>query len=225
MSKIEQLRQLFEEWKTTCQSTLNDFYQDGIINENFYESCPPGLKILLIAKEPNASNHDQTGDRSFVTEWDNKKADYPFARRIAEWTYGILHDFPPFDELPKDDIFEYLRKISFMNVKKSGGKGFAARKEIYDLVHVQKHFISKEIEIIDPDIIILALSFDEKLITEIFRHCAWQSSGYSIQVAKFGRSRVIDFYHPSSRNVAAASYSLLQNVVRSASFRGLALPP
>jgi len=223
MSKMEQLRQLFDDWRKTCKSPQNDFYEDGIINESLYESCAPGHKILVIAKEPNAANHDQNGDLSFVTEWDNRKADYTFARVIAQWVYGIFHDFPPFDELQKDNIVENLRKISFMNVKKTGGRGSAVRDDIYDLVCTHKNFITKEIEIIDPDIIILGLSFDKKIIHQIFGPCDWQNSGYSIKAAKFGSSRVIDFYHPSSRNVPAASYSLLQNIVRSAAFMRLQL--
>jgi len=221
MSKMEQLRQLFDEWRETCKSPQDDFYADGVINESLYESCTNGRKILVIAKEPNAANHDQNSNRSFVTEWDNRKAGYTLARVIAQWVYGIFHDFPPFDELPKGNIVEYLRNIAFMNVKKTGGGAYAVRGDIYDLVCAHKIFIAREIEIIDPDIIILGLSFDEHIIHEIFGPCEWQNSGYAIKVAKFRRSKLIDFYHPSSRNVPAASYSLLQNIVRSAIFRNL----
>jgi hypothetical protein len=104
MSKREALNQLFEEWKALFEIPATDFYADGVINESLYESCLTGLKILVIAKEPNASNHDQNGDRSFVTEWDNKKAKYPFARRIGEWAFRQVWQItnnrflPPFGE-------------------------------------------------------------------------------------------------------------------------------
>jgi hypothetical protein len=220
MSKMEELKKFFEDWKREFNIFDSDFYPDGIINESLYDSCKPGHRILVIAKEPNASNHDQNGDRSFITEWDNKKAEYPFACRISEWVYGILHDFPAYD-LMKGQTLEYLRHISFMNVKKSGGKGFADRENIYEMVSKHKEYIIKEINIINPDIIILGLSFDEELIRQIFGRLEWRPSGYSINIAKFGDSKVINFYHPSARNAAPASYSLMQNVIRSDAFRNL----
>jgi len=220
MPKMELLYQLFEDWKTDPNAPMTDFYKDGIINEPLFESCANGSKLLVVAKEPNARNHDQSGDKSFITEWDNKRAKYPFARRIGEWAYGILNNFPPYDGISDEHRFECLRRISFMNVKKSGGLG-ASPKDIYDLVLQKRRFIVREIEIIDPEIIILGLSFDARLLNEIFGRLDWKESGYSIFVAKYREAKVIDFYHPSSRNVAAASYSLLQNVFRSDVFNNL----
>lgn len=220
MPKMEDLKILFEHWKKEFSISDTDFYSDGIINESLYDSCKLGHSILVVAKEPNASNHDQDGDRSFITEWDNKKADYAFACRIAEWAYGILHDFPAYD-LIKGQMLEYLRHISFMNVKKSGGKGLANRDNIYEIVTKHKDYIVREIKIINPDIIILGLSFDKELIAQLFGHLDWRPSGYSINIAKFENSKVINFYHPSARNAAPASYSLMQNVIRSDAFRNL----
>jgi hypothetical protein len=108
-----------------------------------------------------------------------------------------------------------------MNVKKSGGKGFANRGNIYEMSNKHREFVIEEMRIINPDIIILGLSFDDKLIGQLFGPPEWQQSGYSINIAKFGNSKVTNFYHPSARNAAAASYSLLQNVVRSNAFRNL----
>lgn len=218
-SKMELLRELFEEWRTDPKYPIADFYADGIINESLFDGCPPGDRTLVITKEPNANNHDQTGDRSFITEWDNKQAKYPFACRIGEWANGILRRFPAFDDITDGDRQEHLRKIAFMNVKKSGGKGSANRKDLYDQVRLKKEFITREIEIIHPDIIILGLSFDQELIYEIFGGLGWINSGYSITIAQYKWAKVINFYHPSSRNVPAASYSLLQNVIRSDAFR------
>jgi len=223
MSASKALNALFTEWQRVCDMPANDFYADGIINESLYASS--SSRLLVIAKEPNARNHDQTGDRSFVTEWDSRKGRYRFALRIGEWAHGILHDFPPFDVFKEEDKLDSLRKIAFMNVKKSGGVGSANRDDIYQLVCKHREFITEEIRIIDPDIILLGLSFDKRLATELFGPLDWQPSGYSIDVAPLGKARIIDFYHPSSRNVGAAAYSLLQNVIRSMTFRNLLTRP
>lgn len=89
--------------------------------------------------------------------------------------------------------------------------------------HYQPHFvyILKEIEIIKAGLIILGLSFDEELIGEIFGQLKWVQSGYSEKLARSGNSKIVSFYHSSARNAAPASYSLLQNAIRSEAFASL----
>src|SRR4051794_26894795 len=122
MTKTQQLNELFNEWRTKFEFTEEGFYADGIINEDEYNACATGKRLLFIAKEPNAKNHEKNEDRSFVTEWNKTSPTYQFACRIAEWAYGILNDFPTFEQ--EEEKIGYLKKIAFMNIKKSGGIGF-----------------------------------------------------------------------------------------------------
>lgn len=108
-----------------------------------------------------------------------------------------------------------------MNVKKSGGGSFTDLDELYAIVKPQCNFILKEIGIINPDIIVACISFAEHLIEDIFGKVAFKNSGYNVTVGRYNNSRIINFYHPSSRNVPAAMYSLLQNVVQSEVFKHL----
>jgi hypothetical protein len=179
----------------------------------------------VIAKEPNTRNHEQASDHSFVTEWESKNGTYPFALRIGEWAYGLLNGFPLFDSLTQEKKLESLRRIAFMNVKKMGGGGLAISEDIYKVVCEHRKYILDEIAIIDPDIILLGLSFDDRLKRELFGPRTWQLSGYTVKLLPFGKAWIIDFYHPSSRNVGAAAYSLLQNVVQSDAFKVLAKNP
>ena len=108
-----------------------------------------------------------------------------------------------------------------MNVKKSGGGGFTDNKEMYRIVKPQCAFILKEANIIQPDIIVACLSFAEGLMEDIFGKVNFINSGYNVKIGRYNDSRIINFYHPSSRNVPVAMYSLLQNVVRSEAFQRL----
>ena len=220
-TKTQQLKNLFERWQKSFPFKENDFHVDGIINEELYEQNINGMKILFIAKEPNATDHEENEDRSFVNEWNTTKPKYNFAQRIAEWTYGIMEHFPLFDSIKENDKPDYLKKIAFMNVKKSGGDGFAIRNDIYTVVKEQKNFIKEEIEIIKPDIILLCISFDKNIIKDLFGELEFKKSGYGVEICMFNNSKVINFYHPSSRNVAPAAYSLLQNVIQSEAFKTL----
>jgi hypothetical protein len=216
MSKAEELRILFREWKEKYFPN-SPFYEDGIINEELYNQVPEGKRILFIAKEPNATKDDGKYHQSFIEEWNTGKPEYPFACRIAEWAYGIKHDFPVFECIPTPK-YEHLKEIAFMNVKKSGGLGSANSKSITKVVNEQKEYISKQIAITDPDIIILCLSFDCSLIKKMFSDLELKPTGYNIEIGRHKECRVINFYHPSSRNAPAAAYSLLQNILLSESF-------
>lgn len=52
MSKMDQLSQLFAEWKNEFSILETDFYLDGMINEALMNSCKDGHQILAIAKRP-----------------------------------------------------------------------------------------------------------------------------------------------------------------------------
>lgn len=221
MQKTKQLNKLFAQWKKEVDLFKREaFYADGIINEASFNQNPPGKKILFIAKEPNAGNYNDNQEKNFVKAWGGSNPPtYNFAQRIAEWTYGIIHDFPEYENI--NNKLTYLRKIAFMNVKKSGGGSFTDLKEMYTIVKPQCKFILKQIDIIEPDIIIACISFAGNLIEDIFSKVDFEKSGYNVAVGRYNNSRIINFYHPSSRNVPAAMYSLLQNVVQSEIFRKL----
>jgi hypothetical protein len=218
MTRTENIQQHFIEWKNTFfQSDV--FYEDGIINEELYATT--SKKILFIAKEPNGANHEGNETRSFCDEWNKTKPTYGFALRIAEWSYGILNNFPPFSAISLDCRYNSLKKIAFLNCKKSHGGGVIGNiNDFHKLVFLQQVFIKRQIEIIEPEIVILSLSHSKYLRDLLFPQAEnnWIDSGYQVEIAKTGKMSLIDFYHPSSRNVPAASYSLLQNVIRSDAF-------
>lgn len=111
-----------------------------------------------------------------------------------------------------------------MNVKKSKGVGKLDNvKELNALVLEQIDFIRQQIEIIQPDVVILCLSHSKFLRNLLFPQAesVWLNSGYGVEIGKSGNQKLIDFYHPSSRNVPAAAYCLLKNVVQSAAYKSL----
>jgi hypothetical protein len=118
-TRTEQLNFLFEEWESSVLDYHGKFVRDGVINETLYNDTTP--KILFITKEPNDPSQEK-GD--FRKAWmDGIK--YTFAYRIAEWSYGILNNFPEYDQIWKDHTApnNAIQQIAFMNIKKSGGGG------------------------------------------------------------------------------------------------------
>lgn len=212
-NKTEQLNLLFDEWEQTVFEYKDKFVRDGINNEQLYDNASP--KILFITKEPN-NPKQEAGD---FREWWKDGIASTFSHRLAEWSYGLLNNFPEFDEIRKDkQPLNSIQQVAFMNIKKSGGSGNAEYQRMIDHVKFNFDFLHRQIEIISPDIIITGTSWNE-LRDGLFPNVEWKSSGYDIEIGKFKNVKVIDFYHPSSRTPPAASYSLLQNIILSDKFK------
>lgn len=207
-NKTNQLNKLFEQWENEIPGYKGKFQRDGIINEELYNQAE--RKILFIEKEPNNPNQE-SGD---YRDWWNEEMYYAFTYRIAEWSFGLLKEFPSYDKvwLDENEVHKMLKSIAFMNVKKIGGTGNSKESEMLEHAKKNFEFIHKQIEIIKPEIIITGFSW-ESLVDSIFPKVKWRKSGYDTGICKYGDAVVIDFYHPSSRNAPAASYSLLQNII------------
>lgn len=219
MSVTEELDKLFKEWENSIKEYNGIFVRDGIINEIEWFKTNP--KILFITKEANHYGLPRSGD--FRKDWRNGDWKYPFAYRIAEWSFGIINNFPIFNEIYSNPLLypKTLQKISFLNIKKTGGIGTIDGNIIGKHFDDNRKFLDRQIELINPDTIVLCLSFNEYIRSKMFENAVWKKSGYDINVARWKNLRLIDFYHPSSRNGPGASYSLLQNVFNSKVFKEL----
>lgn len=220
MNKTIQLDSLFNKWEKEIPEYKNKFIRDGINDEALFENS--SKKILFIAKEPNDPLQENSWD--FRELWKNEFK-HTFTHRIAEWAYGILNNFPPYDELWKDptNLQQALHRIAFMNIKKTGGKGLSDNNEMLQHFEKNKEYLIEEIKIIHPDIIILGLSYLYEIRNGLFENCSWTKSDYALEITKWNDTKMIDFYHPSARKASATYYTLLQNIVQSPSFENLSM--
>lgn len=214
MSKNAQLDVLFGAWQKALGAEGKRFIRDGIIHEPSFEAQQP--KVLFLGKEP----HDKSieADWDFREEWP-KDPSWKHARQIKRWAYGILNDFPAW-ELAASPIENTLLKVACMNVKKSGGGPSSVQTDIEHHAIHHADLIRRQVEIIDPDIIIggirgygiwATLLGDRPEVTWI----------EDIQVFRWGNAKVIDFYHPSNYYPHTMSYALLSRVVGSEKFKAI----
>lgn len=204
--------ELFPVWESQY-SADEAFARDGVIDETLFESATK--KVLFIGKEPNNPTQDLWDYR----EWWKAELKYSFSTRIAEWAYGILNNFPDYDTIWKDGFYnahQALMSIAFMNLKKSGGTGNSSLEEMCTYAERDRDLIIKEINLINPDIIILGLSW-EKLINSVFNRdeMGWTNTGHGVWKGNYNGADVIVFYHPSARNAPPAAYYLLEKVIKS----------
>lgn len=230
MNQTEQLNELFTKWEQSKPEYKGFFIRDGIIDEDSW-NAPGNRKILFIAKEANSMGEDHSTwnpeDRDFRNWW-KRPIKYAFSYRVAEWAYGLMNDFPQFDNIYDNENWsefysKTLRSIAFMDVKKTAGSGRADNGIILKHIHDDLSFIHEQIEIIKPQLIVSSL-VDYDLVNALFgtgEKIEMKKSGYLRCVFSWKGIRVIDFYHPSGQSSPAASYSLLQNIARSNAFQTL----
>src|SRR5690606_7892897 len=111
------LAHLVTRWEPAIPEYRGRPTRDGISSEEEFEDRTLKHKILYIMKEAN--NPEGTSDDDFRSWW-MQGVKYTFSKRIAEWSYGILNGFPPFDDFKKDTLAleNALQSIAHMNVKK-----------------------------------------------------------------------------------------------------------
>ena len=212
-TRTQRLNELFAEWKKRTGEEAERMCLDGIVCEENYESANP--KLLFVAKEPN----NPEGIGFDFRKWWQEEVKYAFSKRLCQWAYGVWNGFPSLSEFDaKADELEVMRSISFMNLKKVGGTGSADPEKIRSITARDKDLLRRQIKIIDPDVIIGGVG-DSSLWSLLFPGIAFQNCGFDIPVARVGRVRVIDFYHPSYPVPRAMSYSLLGRVFQSDEFR------
>lgn len=193
-------------------------YEDGIICPEQFAKEPK--KILFIAKEPNSSKEDNSKDSSFIEVWSSKVPFYPFSHRVAELAYGLLNGFGKHDDITveKDSKqyerkgqlqLETLRRVAFINVKKTGGLQTSKDTTLLKHIRENKETILSQIDQIAPTHIVFFFS-NVNLAHEIVGDGVLQPTGYGCYAGSWGDRKVITCYHPSVPIGSSAVYALLK---------------
>ena len=227
LAKITTLDELFEVWKEWIEEDPEQrgtgFAKDGIICPSEYKEQKQNQKLLFLCKEPNA---EEGALIDFPKEWrDPKTKKYRFGSRICQWAYGIQNKFPGYDFCKhkfnnNEKRTNIMKSIAFMNLKKTAGDSEADRDEIRDAVETQRDFILKEIDIINPGVIIFS-GYPENLEVLFGEKMKHADSGYDAALKKVGACKIIHFWHPSCRYPNTMLYAHLKCVYQSDPFKNL----
>ena len=222
MSKTEELKELFIEWrkaqseeseeslkKTKIDSkniTKDHFCEDGIICEEVYDKQTK--KVLFIAKEPNIAKY-KTETVSYQTK---DFLDF-YNDGIENWGGRLRYNICKYyawmiDNERMENLHKLADRFAFMNLNKRGGDENAKDKMIAEYCKEYKDFIIREIEIIDPDVIVwLGFGTFDRLFYRkqaIFDFVTKQENGITKCFLIVGGKeiQVIKEYHPSYYGVS-----------------------
>jgi len=230
MDKTAALDCHFAKWRQQTRNAIKTFHADGIVHEPTYSKAK--LKLCYLMKEPNNPPKDDFGAKfDFREWWRDEPIKGGFSARIAEWSFGLLNGFPPYDNVWSTEegraVEDIRRSIALVNVKKSGGVGSTEHNAFMRALGASEkqqavlaELVREELRIIDPDVVVMGLRLG-KLRETLFRDVNWTPSGYSVDLCLWEGRVLIDFYHPSARAASAAAYCLLEKVTSGAVYLDL----
>jgi len=186
------MNELFQEWEKAYRENGIEakFVKDGIVNEEYYKN------IVWILKETNdyeGALNELVNDRVI----NNKKS---MMWRGVTWhnigrgTAKLLN--PDLDIKEADKIWKKsLLHIAVMNIKKTTGKASSDWDEIFEFAKNYSEFIIKELELLNPKIVVLGGTKDALKNILSLQH--QNKNIYSSE--KFPNTIFIEAYHPAAR--------------------------
>lgn len=238
--KCTNLDELFELWKSKpvietsyiedgkeVKVTINHkdvFISDGAICPEVWNDRSKGKHILFVLKEAYGEDNDWS-----LNDWLRKTG--PSSNiwyRVTEWVYGITNT--TIDEVARyspdrisfehseDKPNEWLSQIAVLNIKKSSGESNSQYGEISAYADYDKEEILREIELLDPDIIVCgATASDINRIAGGKIKSTPCDNWYYWSDAIDGKERLyIDYYHPANRYPTLLNYYGVVNIYQQA---------
>lgn len=215
LSKTDQLNKLFDQWEQAIPEYNNTFIRDGIVNEKLYSGSFP--KILILNLEPKFPSKEPVDLRQWYI--DEEKSSYFF--RIAELSFGILNNFPPFDKIDnsREDAYGTINQIAFVSLRKSVYPDkYGLYDDIMKRINLEVEFINRQIEIISPNIILGYFNWSS-IRKALFPNVDFQNTGYVCKIGRYENAKILAFdsFSPSSSHVG--SYCHLQTILNTALFK------
>ena len=198
-------------WKKKYQQNgYQRFIDDGIVCvEKWENQLSP--RVCFFLKEAYTSNEN---GYNLTEELHNASNPWTMWKKIAIWTQAIHNAFDNKREYNDKDLRanekEIIDRISVVNVKKSNGQHSSDYDDLKKYAEEDKAEIKKELEIIQPDIIVCGNNFSLLKIVlgeELKDNDTWNS-----MIAMWNDTLVIDYYHPAVHYPNRVNYYALMSI-------------
>lgn len=168
VGEIECLDSLLESWESTFPTEKFHFNRDGIISSEHWSKA--NLKILFVLKETNGANQDVV--KAITRALSSKNSGWwrgQVLRRVGRWAYGLMNysgNVPSFEDA-KANGKEATWGVAYINMRKTAGRARTEQKSFDAHVKEYAPYIRRQIELIEPDIVVLGGTF-KSVKTHIF---------------------------------------------------------
>ena len=203
------LDNLFKEWEYAHKRMgYERFIRDGIVSpKDWYEQSTP--KICYLLKEAYTK-----GEGFNLAKALHDEDPWGMWKKVAVWTEAIFQAFGNCCEYNQESItensYDNMYRIAVINVKKSNGRHKSDYKDIGDYALADRDFLRKEIEIINPDIIVCGYT----------SHCLrtilgdnWRNNNTAMTLfGEWDGKLVVDYFHPASHYPSRINYYALMSI-------------
>lgn len=218
----EPVRETFDKGKKLITVTINHaenyFIADGIVDSDVWNAGTK-KKILFVLKEAYGTDWD---DNTLATWLRREHPTVSIWPRVARWVYGLQNTtataIPRYrSKLTEEQHKAALDQIAVLNLKKSDGNSESEYGEIAAYARSDREEIKKEIELIDPDIVVCGYTFGI-LLNEVYQADKGKTSdNWYYYLNLDGKERLyIDFYHPANHYPDLLNYYGITNIYQQA---------
>jgi len=227
MNYQNELDALFSEWKDkSLQDGLKSFCADGLMNKGLikvvysknekywirqrgnenelWNNAPK--RIMFLNKDLPNESEDGQDIREWIFRQHETDITHHHYKNISLWLYGLLNvdsnNTPPKFNIVNDKLlyskFMDDTPIAYVNCKKESGKTSISNKKLIEHINLYQTFIIKEINILNPDIIVCGGGsgvIKDFLIKNVYKESLKINNWfyYNLEQDKL----IIDSFHPS----------------------------
>jgi len=231
-----ELDKLFEEWESaSILLDYNGFCRDGLMYKgeiwsSFYDDTDnferkmgnenelwskSEKRIVFLLKDTNGNPKQDY--RAWLAHQNELEITHKFFKSIALWLFGIINidqngNYPKFEDAFNGiNLTKTFDKETFaiVNCKKESGKGSIRNSTLYDYVDKFGSYLKKQIEILNPNIIICGGSgvIIKIVKNTIYPELEFEKRNNWIHYNFEKKIILIDSYHPSARISYERSYN------------------
>lgn len=148
MSIWKEEKKLFQEWR--LEKGYDRFIRDGVFDEATWTAQEP--KITFVLKDADWLGGD--GNLRWNLIHDPHPRNWTTWNNVARWAKALLEggEYPGY--ISKETRILYLKKVSFLNLKKTGGGPQNEVGELWEAAKSDAAFIRRQLLLYQPDIII-----------------------------------------------------------------------
>ncbi len=168
MGLSAEIRNLFDE------RGAESWCRDGVFSEAHWAMAP--YRLLFLLKEP----HKFYTSLVETSQWQPHPIGWDGWIEIARWAYAVLNTglraVPDFDDCRSHDTVQGVEswricrhQMSVMNLKKEPGGSTAIMDQVEDWAGRQQDFLRKQLELINPQIVVFCGDRVKEIATKVFR--------------------------------------------------------
>lgn len=205
LGELGTLDTLFDEWLAFYPPPQHsEFHKDGIVDDHSFRKETTRLLYVLLEPNSKGGKYDRFRGCDLRKIFGEVGLGKAVDLNLARWTGALLDGATEYSTPSAEAAKAQLRRVAIMNLKKLAGSGTADLQAVSVQAWRDRKFIRREVEIIDPNLIVTCGWSANRLF-------GWIISGYPFRevpedsIWAHRAMKILPANHPSLRPKDAPS--------------------